>query len=1125
MADAVSPRGTTINLFDYWDMDAHTSGNDYANGEDFGGLINKDHALKFSAGGIGGSGNINAYTGGPGPNTGIVAQTLGDDGYPVLTTGKTAVLDRDGATQRTQAESLSYLFDVTQDVDGRAAYGDVGNLLQIDDDGYYYYDSTRNFASFNKDSNAFDLYTSPGVSATGTKDDGGNNRYGQFFPFNTGEQVFTEAADGTLAQAQASRCYDPAAGWGAMGVNTKCTVMNHYFGVSMTTRFVQSDGGRLDDDTPVTYEFSGDDDVWVYIDGVLVGDLGGIHEAASLQIDFSTGRISVNGTTQRQTLGQKLRSAGVTSGVSGSTLTDGSYHTLKFFYLERGNVDSNMSLKYNLAYVPESSVVKVDQNGDPVNGAQFELYATGDENAAEDERYVVADNAQPIASGVTKNVGGEDGILELVDVNDPTQLLSFEEQYTTNRTMYYVLKEVGVPDGYRKAQDDMMQLKYLLPSDEYSTGAVISDPGPADTDSPVWQTGALALSSENVQAPDSLSYTDADGQPRTISADDAYATGTLFAVIFRNTAGSSAADANWVGVTGDQISGWSYTSDDGILGAIEAYRTTPMRFVPSSSGAYSVDIASLPGDVQTYYHMLPDANKGDAKYAVGFYYSTASDAASMNDRNTYLLTDQGFGRNFGVRLYVPDIKNTLFVQKIDESGHSLGGAQLSLYRLDGNETSRSCTDLSFDGRQAYDTVTTAAEAGDDAELSINGTASFPSAGHVLAAGAYCLVEESAPEGYAVSRDASKVIVNEYGVFADAGEADDDITVARGAGWLVSTVSSFGMDAALDNTLTWVKSAPVSVSFGADGTMVDVNPTTALASRVESGEIVSEQTATGDPLRLRYGAGDTEAALNHGYGPRAAGGNTLFVFDTGYGVLSTTQDEADQPDPRADRTELGDQRLSNVVAGTVMVRFTNHSLSASTQLSVDKQVVGADWNAGDDPDRHFSFDLTLTAADPATNAVTYTDADGEHALAVGGAAAAAATSGTIADGDTQRVSWPTLTFPTTNGTYEFRISESTADPAAGWRYDTTGLNALNDGTGYRVRVVVDCGSPDGCTATTTYGDDDGTPPTFVNAFEQVSSLPLAGGNSARDWLLFGGFLGTLALLACAGYTIWRKRQLA
>ena len=299
----VSPLGTTINLFDYWLTEQQTDSDDVnpPNFENQG--INEDHALLFGKG-IGDMpkdyGDWNKWTKGVSPRKGIVASQLGEDGYPVLdlTTSGTAIDGRDGK------ESLAYLFDPDKSHEGKFAYEDVQNLLQIDTDGYYSYDGQSNYAVFYWNTNSFLLYDHPGVRKGGT-----TIHDGQFFPFNA---VDAESWNGTLYNSD---------------MKSDHRSINHYFGVHMSTRFVQQNGGYIDDGQtkkPVIYEFSGDDDVWVFIDGELVADLGGIHNEASLSINFATGVITINGKSQEQTLGDLLNTGF-------ATLPDDTYHTLDFF--------------------------------------------------------------------------------------------------------------------------------------------------------------------------------------------------------------------------------------------------------------------------------------------------------------------------------------------------------------------------------------------------------------------------------------------------------------------------------------------------------------------------------------------------------------------------------------------------------------------------------------------------------------------------------------------------------------------------------------------------------------------------------------------------------------------------
>lgn len=105
----------------------------------------------------------------------------------------------------------------------------------------------------------------------------------------------------------------------------------------------------------------------------------------------------------------------------------------------------------------------------------------------------------------------------------------------------------------------------------------------------------------------------------------------------------------------------------------------------------------------------------------------------------------------------------------------------------------------------------------------------------------------------------------------------------------------------------------------------------------------------------------------------------------------------------------------------------------------------------------------------------------------------------------------------NLVYTFEASEDTEKPAAGWKYD-------ND----KVTVKVTVSRTD-AVVSYEYGENDSDRTNtesaqFTNKYVAVSSLPLTGGTTGRDWMVFGGGLGLLALLAAAGYTVWRKRQL-
>lgn len=294
--------GITINMFNYNNTE-----------------INKKHSLQFSNG-MNQKDEYNNWTGSATTRTGIMENTLGSDSYPVLNKGN--------------KESTRYLFSADP-VTGKEFYPDANYLLKKDANGYYEYDSATNFAQFDKKTNKFTVYKVPGShgDATGLQ----NPKHGSFFPFNTlGNSVIEHTANG-------SDIY---------GISTK---PDYHFGMTMSAKFIQPKDGKIKDNDMV-FEFSGDDDVWVYIDGVLVLDIGGIHNAASGSINFADGTATVGTTTKNlKTLFEEENKT--EDFVSGENrFADYTMHTINFYYLERGAGDSNCKLKFNLPTVPKKSV-------------------------------------------------------------------------------------------------------------------------------------------------------------------------------------------------------------------------------------------------------------------------------------------------------------------------------------------------------------------------------------------------------------------------------------------------------------------------------------------------------------------------------------------------------------------------------------------------------------------------------------------------------------------------------------------------------------------------------------------------------------------------------------------------
>ena len=966
----VSPENTTINLFDYWLGDDPTAADNHdITADELESGINKGRALKFGKNlkwsqyydsHSGKSNDFNSSTGSNAPRTGMVAPTLNSDGYPQLHRNEAIGISQDKLFSDKDRGSLAYLFN-TENGTGKKAYSNVKNLLQVNKGGYYYYDSQQNFAEYDSDANAFNLYDQPAVYP-----ESGNSSLGQFFPFNSADEVFYR----NPLQANGTRADDAQ--------------IHHYLGMTMSTDFVQPNTGHVDTEgkVPMTYEFSGDDDVWVYIDDVLVGDIGGSHAITKLNIDFSTGEVLVNGNHQAY-IGELLKARGK-KGISsdGKTLADSSYHTLKFFYLERGNYDSDMSLTFNLVTAPESDVIKVDQNGDPLGDAEFELYSVNkaESDGVKPEDISVPEGAKPLATGETDSKG------QLVLKDENNSAIDFNRRYGDDDTdghansTYYVLREKSAPKGYSRMTNDM-KLKF-----EHSqttggvSGALSSFPTASYPDSSVWDTGAVVRSKETLTVHTSFNTVkdgnECSGDNTCTTSEKLSSTagkGAMFAVVYRlKNGGDLNTEGDWRAVTGNQVDGWSYSPDgvEGMNAALYAFHTQPQLFELTGSGEYKLELDELPGSLSEYYYMLADNEKGNAKYTVGVYYTTDRDHVDVS--NTFRVDTDDFNRAFSSRFYVPNIRNELYVQKVDSDGDPVPGAQFSLYRsdqvtVDGEGTVTINKDANGNNVAAYDAVTTNSHewvGGNDSSVpSLAGVARFPSSiedsNKALENGVYYLVETRAPDGMTLNGTVTKVIVQDEGVFVNAGTTGDGVKVVRGTGHLVATLSQYGSTGSMDDTLRYVQTMPRTLTASGDKitgmTPISGEQDFREAKADENGKIVpadgdalTADTATALPLTY----GGTGAALE--YGARESGGNSLVIADAGWPTIQTYQDSRPQhvDETGLTRTELNkeinsethrpNQPLSSVVTGLALVQVSNDvDVAAQNRKYITKNAGGTD----------------------------------------------------------------------------------------------------------------------------------------------------------------------------------------
>ncbi len=930
--------------------------------------------------------------------------------------------------------SLSYLFDPDTITDGKESYQNVTGLFQVDEDGYYYYDARKNFAEFTEShattkdgtqsDGSFTLYDGPAVWRTDagynpdTNAFDGDMSLGNFFPFDSASKVFnsiqTEDKDGNKTNILSSS--------EAITNVYNAVRANHYMGMTMQVDFTQPENGKLNMGSngkqPMVFQFSGDDDVWVFIDDVLVLDLGGVHSELYGTIDFSTGDV-ITGQSWRTgglpdnpgsvvhdekttlyerfvaALGQDKADAlhWATNDSGEKIFPTGTDHSLKMFYLERGNYDSSLQMRFNLQPSLYHSIKKVDQNGEALEGVEFKLYAATAKNG---------DSAD--AADYTVN-GGVIGTLK-TDKNGKSSFVredgspfSFTDQHHADGTLYYILKETKTAGGYRALPKDIV-LKFnpdtsmLVVANRYQTGAY------ASFFSNIRETGTITYGQFNEQSGDIASSNtalSANSKEKGLivavpmlleskmSHDDVANDGKWQALYGSNTEGYGAVapaertakawrkavlKAALYQASDERWPEWrlTYNQDTGRLEGL-------LEDLPGRADRYALNNPN--GDMKMVYGVIEPsaltnlgitgATSAELYDALEAYVSNAVETGVRSGKSSeqvideiiaklnitedsferrdfsFLNTDQ-FQREFRSTIYIPNERRELRVQKVDEDGKGVNGVEFTLTGPDNSTI----------------TGTTAKVDDQDGVLIFRPDAPENTPGYARVKWAevnskYTLKETSAPEGYKLNPTEIPVIVGIYSIYADAGTKDDGVTVMAGVGKLMQTMTKYAADDMVNITLrdiTAIAQTQKAGSFDLNGWKDDL-----LAG-----------TQTPRSMNLHYGI---NAVVDYGLHDEDGGKIIYPFFTTDEGFLRTRVEQNtvalenklyEGSSNTANWDDLSGRDLTSLFSllNTVVVTDQKTAPEDTGKLRISKTVSGENL-PNEDYTHNFTFEVSLKDA--------------------------------------------------------------------------------------------------------------------------------------------------------------------
>lgn len=1069
---SAAPRATAndgkvkINLFDYWDSSdpkgpAKASGKENVNYAT-GGTSRNEAAAAFYFNYFNGKGkDWNGWTGSAETSPGIVKTNLTKTGADAVPQFSTMVTNKNNAQT-----DMTYLFTESE---WAKAYTNGGNGLTglfdptEEAKGHYVYDSNTTYAALNSAGTGFDR------SATWTERT--DAWIPKFLPFNADKSQLRIGFHSVRGARYA-------------------------FGMTAYAKFMQPKEGKLVDGSPMTFNFTGDDDLWLFVDGMLVLDIGGIHDAASGSIDFATGVVTIvsnktTTTTLQALFTQALRDQGksdaeITAWMESNMVkaSNGSYttfknytsHEMNMYYFERGHSGSNCKLDFNLVTL-DSSHIQIGKETENVPEADkdknytFNAYVNY-EGTDSDKDYTLYTGKYDVYNTATGTKDGEtrttdsNGVITL-KAGQYAVLLGSDAKRITESSKYKVT-EINVDQDTYAVSANGGQVKVTQEKDSATTEPVS-----------VGEVPRITVTNTVVTAP---------RYRKCIKA---------------NNDGTYDLSLN---VTGTQ-SGSSQTTVSP-ADIVVVFDTSGSMSNPMGHNS-RLEVAKTAVNSMAQ-HLLTSENQGkdsNIRMALVPFSTTVGNVSNFTDNAMDIVSAvNGLradgGTNWEAALKAANAKLT--------SGRK-GVKKYIVFMSDGDPTFRTSsvrTGTDWWGRPTYDD--------DDRSglpAGVHGSGSSDQYGANLSSA----VAEANRRGDAtlfsvgVSSDPTKMrgfADQTKGSYYSATSTDELNKAFADIIGQINRKSSYKNVSITDTLSDYAEfvnadfgSNDVTVTASKDGNSVDLNESDYTVT--VSGKTVKVTFADGYELQdgVTYTVTFKVKPTQKAYNEYAA--NKQNDDKTGYkDVLGADNTDADGHHTSSNLPGFHSNadhgaKLGYTVVNTVGDQTTETPGSVEyphpvLQVKTGKIQVTKDWSDG--AEKHGNGSVTVT--------LKQCNAQGEDCKDINRAVTL-----------NNQGQWSGAFENLAPGTY--RVEESRVD----------GYTASYNPENQLVTVTADdlWAAPDNNNMT-TFDNVKTYPVTITNTFVAVSALPMTGGATTRDWLVYGGGFGLLAALVRIGYFIWRKRRL-